>query len=158
MEPRELRSFSGETNTSTLPVYVVDGAQETQKGSEGASHSNTTKLNQIHFSIDNRLFANNDPYLFEHVEALDEDQRQRRRLISAHKDLLTADKDHISTMITTVFTTPRNYVTNQTVRSSVVRFLTQKMRSFGLVTGNQIFHPLEFEAVVKSINRKDLFK
>lgn len=149
--PRELRSFAGEAskvNTSTLPVYSVDD-QVTKEAVEDTSKPNLTHPSLIHFSNDNRLFANDAQYFFEHVESLDEDQRQRRRLNSAHKDLLTADKDHINTMITTVFTTPRNYATNQTVRSSVMRFLTQKMRSFGLVTGNQIFRPVEFEALVR---------
>lgn len=99
---------------------------------------------------DSRLFVHGDAYTFEDVESQDEDQRQRRRLRSARheSDLLAADEEHISNMINTVFSTSRDFLMNQTVRASVVRYLTQKMRSFGLVTGNQVFDPLEFAELV----------
>lgn len=99
---------------------------------------------------DSRLFVRSDPYVFDSVESKDEDQRQRRRLRSARHeaDLLTVDEEHISNMINTVFSTSRDFLINQTVRASVVRYITQKMRSFGLVTGNQIFDPQEFSELV----------
>ena len=113
--------------------------------------TNFTTQSFIQLSNDSRLFVDGEPYSFEDVESLDEDQRQRRRLRSARNEinLLNADHEHISTMITSVFSTARNYINNQTVRANVVRYLTSKMRSLGLVTGNQIFHPEEFSPLVR---------
>lgn len=152
--PRELRSFDGKAiglnNNSTLPTYAVDGHVTTEIFQHTPnSTTNDTTPNQIQLSNDYRHFVYDEEYHFDDVESMDEDQRQRRRLRSARVNLLNADEEHISTMINTVFSTARNYITNQTVRSNVVRYLTQKMRSFGLVTGHQVFHPKEFEPLVQ---------
>ena len=103
-------------------------------------------------SSDSRLLVNQtEPYCFEEVEALDEDQRQKRKIRSARRqvDLLEANEAHLTTMINSVLSSSRDYLTNNTVRASVVRYLTQKMRSFGLVTGHQVFDPQEFSELVR---------
>lgn len=153
--PRELRSFTGEAITnisSILPAYsfVDDQVAKGVVANSSTTMTNFTTQSFIQLSNDSRLFVDGELYHFEDVESLDEDQRQRRRLRSARNEmnLLSADHEHISTMITTVFSTARNYINNQTVRANVVRYLTSKMRSFGLVTGNQIFHPEEFSELV----------
>lgn len=151
--PRELRSFDGKpiglSDNFTLPTYTVEGHNTTQIFEHVASSTNNDSTpGLIQLSNDYRQFVYDEEYYFDDVESMDEDQRQRRRLRSAHINLLNADEEHISTMITSVFSTARNYITNQTVRSNVVRYLTQKMRSFGLVTGHQVFHPKEFEPMV----------
>ncbi len=69
-------------------------------------------------------------------------------------NLLHVDHDHVSTMINTVFSSPRDFATSQPVRSSVVRYLTTKMRSLGLVTGNQLFEPTEFGELVSRTRSK----
>lgn len=101
------------------------------------------------YSNDRRQFSQNFSYVFEDVESVDEDQRQRRRIQSAGNQLdpLQASEEHISTLINSVMSTPRDFFFNDTVRASVVRYLTDKMRNFGLVTGNQMFDPQEFYAV-----------
>jgi len=97
-------------------------------------------------SNDSRQFRRDFPYVFDGVESLDEDAKQRRRLLAAGNriNLLDANEEFISAMVDGVFSTPRDSSTNETVRTSVVRYLTDKMRSFGLVTGNQIYDPQEF--------------
>ena len=149
-----MRSFTGDaiTNSSTiLPAYIVDDQVAAEIAINSSTMTNFTTQSFIQLSNDSRLFVDGEPYSFEDVESLDEDQRQRRRLRSARNEinLLNADHEHISTMITTVFSTARNYINNQTVRANVVRYLTSKMRSLGLVTGNQIFHPEEFSPLVR---------
>lgn len=101
-------------------------------------------------SNDSRQFQRNLPYIFDEIEAVDEDARQRRRLMAARNriNLLDANEEFISTLVDGVFSTPRDSFTNQTARISVIRYLTDKMRSFGLVTGNQIFDPQEFSDMV----------
>ncbi len=148
---REFRIFDNETTTNNitvLPAYLIDG----QESSEVPPPANATSPSFIVLSNDSRLFFHDEEYYFEDVESQDEDQRQRRRLRSARNEmnLLNADHEHITTMITTVFSTARNYLNNETVRANVVQYLTHKMRSFGLVTGNQIFHPIEFAPLVRT--------
>jgi MFS superfamily sulfate permease-like transporter len=150
---REFRSFDNETTTNNitvLPAYLIDGQPELSE--VPATPANATSPSFIVLSNDSRLFFHDEEYFFEDVESQDEDQRQRRRLRSARNEmnLLNADHEHITTMITTVFSTARNYLNNETVRANVVQYLTHKMRSFGLVTGNQIFHPIEFAALVRT--------
>ena len=152
---RELRSFDNETtisnsSTTVLPAYLIDGQESPDVPTSSPTTVNETSPILIVLSNDSRLFFHDEEYYFEDVESLDEDQRQRRRLRSARNEmnLLNADHEHITTMITTVFSTARNYLTNETVRANVVQYLTHKMRSFGLVMGNQIFHPVEFAALV----------
>lgn len=135
------------TFNHSIPAYTFDG-QNTSEVADDSHSIDDLKPGLIKLSNDHRLFDNENLYHFHDVESLDEDQRQRRRLKSARMSLLNANTEHISTMITTVFSTARNYITNQTVRSNVVRYLTQKMRSYGLVTGQQVFYPKEFEAMV----------
>lgn len=152
--PRELRNIGEETttdsNSTILPAYLID-----DQNSTGIPNVSTTTSSIfpsfIQLSNDSRLFFHDEEYHFEDVESLDEDQRQRRRLRSARNEmnLLNADHEHITTMITTVFSTARNFLNNETVRANVVQYVTQKMRSFGLVTGNQIFHPIEFAGLVR---------
>ena len=107
-----------------------------------------------YISNDSRWYEHNmTMYHFEDIESIDEEARQRRRLRSARREinLLDADQLHITTMINSVFSSTRDFVSNQSIRSSVVRYLTTKMRSLGLVTGNQIFDPQEFYDVVSRI-------
>lgn len=101
-------------------------------------------------SNDSRLFRRNLPYVFDEIDALDEDARQRRLLLAAGNriNLLEANEEFISTLVDGVFSTPRDSFTNETSRTSVVRYITNKMRSFGLVTGNQIYDPQEFSEMV----------
>jgi hypothetical protein len=153
---RELRSFDNEStsnnsSTTVLPAYLIDGQELPDVQTNLPTTSNATSTSFIVLSNDSRLFYHDEEYYFEDVESLDEDQRQRRRLRSARNEmnLLNADHEHITTMITTVFSTARNYLNNETVRANVVQYITHKMRSFGLVTGNQIFHPIEFAALVR---------
>ena len=153
---RELRSFDNEStsnnsSTTVLPAYLIDGQELPDIQTTLPTTSNATSTSFIVLSNDSRLFYHDEEYYFEYVESLDEDQRQRRRLRSARNEmnLLNADHEHITTMITTVFSTARNYLNNETVRANVVQYLTHKMRSFGLVTGNQIFQPIEFAALVR---------
>jgi Peptidase family M28 len=152
---RELRGFDHETgtiNSTVVPAYLIDGQESSEVPT--TPPTNATSPSFIVLSNDSRLFFHDEEYYFEDVESQDEDQRQRRRLRSARNEmnLLNADHEHITTMITTVFSTARNYLNNETVRANVVQYLTHKMRSFGLVTGNQIFHPIEFAALVRTTN------
>ena len=103
-------------------------------------------------SNDSRQFWRDFPYVFDGVESLDEDAKQRRRLLAAGNriNLLDANEEFISAMVDGVFSTPRDSSTNETVRTSVVRYLTDKMRSFGLVTGNQIYDPQEVKKKKKT--------
>lgn len=136
--PRESRS-SHHSNFKTIPV----AAPLTSAVSDEPI---------VVTSSDSRLLVNQtEPYCFEEVEALDEDQRQKRKIRSARRqvDLLEANEAHLTTMINSVLSSSRDYLTNNTVRASVVRYLTQKMRSFGLVTGHQVFDPQEFSELVR---------
>lgn len=79
---------------------------------------------------DSQLFGfAQEPYTFGQIDALDEDQRQRRKIRSARREmnLLEADETHLSTMINSVLSTSRDFQTNQTIRASVIRYLTQKV-------------------------------
>lgn len=152
--PRELRNIevvaTTDNNSAILPAYFTDDQNSTEIPTVSTT-TNSTVSSFIQLSNDSRLFFHDEEYHFEDVDSLDEDQRQRRRLRSARNEmnLLNADEEHITTMITTVFSTARNFLNNETIRANVVQYLTQKMRSFGLVTGNQIFHPIEFAALVR---------
>ena len=107
----------------------------------------------VMMTSDSRLYGwktEIDDYMFENVEAMDEDLKSKRRLRSARNEtnLLQANEEHVSMLINTVLSSGRDILANESARASVVRFLTQKMRSFGLVTGNQIFEPNEFSELV----------
>ncbi|XP_032776935.2 uncharacterized protein LOC116915901 [Daphnia magna] len=159
--PRELRNIevvaTTDNNSAILPAYFTDYQNSTEIPTVSTT-TNSTVSSFIQLSNDSRLFFHDEEYHFEDVDSLDEDQRQRRRLRSARNEmnLLNADEEHITTMITTVFSTERNFLNNETIRANVVQYLTQKMRSFGLVTGNQIFHPIEFAALFPEGGEEDV--
>ena len=157
IKPRDLKSHNRPSNSNHLtesgqnastgngdPFSAGDGSGTTKE------QASVTQMPHLTITNDNRQFEHELPYLYQHIESIEDDQRQKRRLQSARRqhNILDANEEHISTMINSVFSSSRDFVTNQTARSSVVRYLTNKMRLFGLVTGNQLFDPQEFYDLV----------
>lgn len=155
-----LTSLAQLINSMVSPLNQADIVRKDRKdlNKESAEMSPQTLSKRMALDTDHIIISNDSNwyeksiefYPFEGIELLEDEQRQRRRLRSASDGfhLINANVEHISTMINSVFSSSRDYISNETVRSSVVRYLTTKMRSFGLVVGNQLFDPREFMELV----------
>lgn len=152
-----MRSHAVENNDTALLLHYNYSVSENKTGKEENIVALPLTEDQqgspdVTMTNDSRMYAwkAETNYTFEQVEAMDEDFRSKRRIRSARNkiNLLQANEEHVSMLINTVLSSGRDFLANQSARASVVRFLTQKMRSFGLVTGNQIFEPNEFSELV----------